>query len=152
MGDRFRAGEPLSASKMNRNSASTNTTGYYGPGSYIKSGSTFGSVQPDVSGVESFWVSIDEENAEQVDQSFASGRVIYKYSWTEVQFDQGAGSWRKSSSRSGHFSFDPVYNFDPTQRIPITAEGTLGNSSVKYVTTVYPVTRDPHTGVLFFFS
>ena len=102
---------------------------------------------------ESFWVAI--ENSEQValDQAIASNRTVYRHSWTEVTFDPVRGAWRRNPAHKGSAKVDPVYNVDPTQQISVTGAGsTIGSSTEKFVTQVYPVTRDPHSGILFFFS
>lgn len=157
MSDRWKSGEPISASKLNRNSASTGPAAFYGSNSFQKSGNAFGSVTNDLM-PESFWVAIEDQPqmpTEQVvlDPAFASNRTVYKHSWTEVTFDPARGAWRRNHAHKGHAKVDPVYNVDPTQQIPATGEGsTIGSSTEKFVTQVYPVTRDPHSGILFFFS
>ena len=152
MSDRWKSGEPISASKLNRNSASTGPSAFYGSNSFQKSGNAFGSVSNDLM-PESFWVAI--ENSEQValDQAIASNRTVYRHSWTEVTFDPVRGAWRRNPAHKGSAKVDPVYNVDPTQQISVTGAGsTIGSSTEKFVTQVYPVTRDPHSGILFFFS
>lgn len=150
MSDRWNPGEPLSAAKLNRNSASTNTAYSAGPGGFVKSGSTFGSAAPDTT-AEGFWVAIEEGKGVPAD--IGSNRIIYKHSWTMVTYDPARGAWRRCTGTGGNWAVDPVYNYDPTQKIPDTGPGTtIGTSPEKFVTTVYPVTRDPRTGILFFFS
>lgn len=151
MSDRWKSGEPISASKLNRNSASTNSSGFYGSNSFQKFGNSFGSLNDDVM-PESFWVAIEDYKQITLDQTLASNRTVWKHIWTEVTYDPVRGAWRRNKARQGSWN-DPVYNVDPTQQIPLTGEGsTIGNSSEKFVTQVYPVTRDPQTGILFFFS
>ena len=153
MSDRWKSGEPISASKLNRNSASTGPSAFYGSNSFQKSGNAFGSVSNDLM-PESFWVAIEDEPEQVVlNQAFASNRTVYKHSWTEVTFDPVRGAWRRNPANKGSAKVDPVYNVDPTQQISVTGAGsTIGSSTEKFVTQVYPVTRDPHSGILFFFS
>lgn len=150
MSDRWSPGESLSAAKLNRNSASTNSAISTGPGGFSKVGSSFGSTSPDTA-PETFWVAIDE--AKGVNADIGSNRVIYRHSWTMVTYDPARGAWRRCTGIGGNWAVDPVYNYDPLQKIPETGPGnTIGSSPEKFVTTVYPVTRDPRTGILFFFS
>ena len=86
----------------------------------------------------------------------AGQRVLYKYSWTQVVFDPINGLWKRVEGRGGHHAVDPVMNRDPTQPV---SEGifkpdkgtTEPNWFGKYVTAIYPVTREPNTGTLLFF-
>ena len=153
MSDFWSAGEPISAAKLNRSSAATARVNYNGSGTFERSGSQWSigeSVSPQP---ESFWVSADEEIVVQIPIPGTSQfRSIYQYSWTECRYDPAHGFWT-ATGRSGTASYDPLVNYNPTQRIPLSGMAYLDPlSSTPVVETVYPVTRDPATGQLFFFS
>jgi hypothetical protein len=165
MSDRWNKGEPLSAAKLNRHSASNAQTNYSGNGYMERSGNNWGIDSPSPSGVESFWVSVDREEAityeTQTSTPYTPGspstttthsRTIYRYEWTEVRFDKTFGCWVKTGT-TGHMGADPLVNYDPTQRIPLTEDPvTSPFSGMPIVKGIVPVMRDPQCGQLFFFS
>lgn len=154
MGDYWKPGEGISASKLNRNSASTNAVNYSGGGSFSKNGSTFASAVPDI-GPECFVVAVDEVHREEIDSKVGGTptRYIYSHSWTAVTFDTLRGLWKRDNTRRGHFSVDPLYMVTPNEQLTPSGDGKqYGDSKEFFLTSVYSVQRDPHTGILFFFS
>ena len=152
MGDYWNPGEPVSASKLNRNSASTGSISYDGPGAFDRSGNNWSMVGHTAPDVQGLWVAVDSVKEYVFRLGSSNFRTIYKHSWTEVEFDPVYGLWRKTS-RKGSCDCDPLMHYDPTQQIPLSpVENAAPFSSTPTYKTVYPVTRDPGTGQLFFFS
>lgn len=156
MSDRFNPGDFISADKLNRASAATAQISYSGPGQFTRSGSAWSIGEAQSDSVESFWVSCDEETSQTYTISQSStvleSRTVYRYSWSEVRFDKTYGLWIKTGRR-GDAGCDPLMNYDPTQKIPLTeTPAATGFCSLPTVKTVYPVVREPNTGQLFFFS
>jgi len=153
--DRFRPGETLSASKLNQNSVAIQPQYLAGPGAFSKEGGRILASAPDVAGVESFWVTLDAEQAYTAPADPA--RTLYKYSWTEVVFDPANGYWARNGSVAGHHSIDPVMMPDPTHKMDgfEVDRGTAKPEIFgKYIDpkNVYPVTREPFAGNLVFGS
>jgi hypothetical protein len=149
MRDDWKQGEPLSAAKLNRSSAATAFVDYNGSGSLMRSGKNWVIGEPQSASVESFWVSVDKE----YETTFTNGgdsRTIYKYDWTEVQFNRAYGVWTKTG-RSGNADDDPLMSYDPTIQIPLSTVEPYVFSAEKIVSGVLSVVRDPLTGQLFFF-
>lgn len=147
MSDHWKPGEPISASKLNRNSASTNSASSTGQAGFSRSGASFASTQADTY-PESYWVAITEAKDTGVDPNFATDRTIWRHSWVEVTFDPIRGAWRKNPSKGGYWAVDPVYDPDPTTKIEPSQEVTIGESKEKFYEDVYSVTRDPYSGWL----
>lgn len=154
MTDRYRPYEPVTASKLNRTNAAINSYDASGIG-IEKSGTKFSLSQPDPNGVESMWVTLDEEHL--VEFANDSSRKVYKYSWTEVVFDPASGYWFREENRKGDYRQDPVMQDDPSKKIDGWAKdaGSIKTGTFKKSVSaaqVYPVVRDPFSGALLFFS
>ena len=153
----WKPGERISSSKLNDSSAATSQIDYTGQGDFQRNGKNWSLSDVRASNIESFWVSVDSENAVNISIPGTSStsqqyRTIYKYDWTEVRYDPYLGLWTKTG-RGGSFETDPLVNFDPTQKIPLTPVETNNvYTDLPVVKSVKPVVRDPQTGQLFFFS
>jgi hypothetical protein len=155
MSNVWRPGDQVTSDKLNQGSAAVQPFTSIGGLAMSKEGGRFHSAAPDTT-FETFWVTLEEEGVYDAPLFTAGQRVLYKYSWTQVVFDPINGLWKRVEGRGGHHAVDPVMNRDPTQPV---SEGIFkpdkGTTEPtwfgKYVTAIYPVTREPNTGTLLFF-